>query len=333
MQHPLRGFVMQGKAHVGGHITLIFSVQDDSQSLLEQGSRGAGISLDRGVIIEATGEPGNGKLVINGDAPGGELHRLVLEELNSHDSIFCQYDWKLSHECELPASQGFGLSAAGAIACALAIQRALDVDEDIARSRAIHIAHRVERRLSGGLGDVAALHSGGVELRLEPGCPQLPDGLGGPGAVLSWYIEMPMVVVWRTTSSQHTSNYIDDGDWKLSIRAAGEHCLFGLREGQWNAKRWSELLSKSAEFAERSGLLGDSDRLNLLHLIGSALGGAGFADGTLTTRLCMLGESAVIVPSEFPMSNEWQEAVVENLQMRGLGAISVSVAADALNLH
>ena len=80
-------------------------------------------------------------------------------------------------------------------------------------------------------------------------------------------------------------------------------------------------------------MLGDSERLNLLHLVGSALAGAGFADGSLVARLCMLGESAVIVPSEFPMSDEWQSAVVKNLQMRGLGAISASVAADALNLH
>ena len=325
---------MQGKAHVGGHVTLIFSVQDDSEHLLEQGSRGAGISLDRGVIIEVQGQPGNGKITtIEGDAPGSELHHLVLDELKHLEPLFGENDWTLRHEGELPASQGFGLSAAGAIACALALQRALGVDEQLARSQAIHVAHRVERRLSGGLGDVAALHAGGIELRLEPGCPQLPNNLGGPGAVLTWYEDIPIVVVWRTTSSQHTSNYIDDGEWKLAIRAAGEHCLFGLREGQWNAKRWPELLSKSAEFAERSGLLGDSDRISLLHLIGSALAGAGFADGSLIARLCMLGESAVIVPSEFSMSQEWQSAVVENLQMRGLGAISASVADDALNLH
>jgi pantoate kinase len=323
---------MQGRAHVGGHVTLIFSIQDDAENLIAQGSRGAGLSLDRGVIIVANATPGNGQLTLEGDAPGSELHCLVLEELTSLCSSFGEYDWSISHECELPPSQGFGLSAAGSIACALAIQRALNTDEDLARSRAIHIAHRVERRLSGGLGDVAALHAGGVELRLEPGCPQLADGLGGPGAVLSWYDEIPVVVVWRTTSSQHTSNYIDDGEWKLAIRAAGEHCLFGLREGQWNSKRWSELLYKSAEFADRSGLLADSGRVELLHLIGSALAGAGFADGSLVARLCMLGESAVIVPTNFPTDVNWQSTVVEHLQMRGLGSSPSMIAADALNL-
>ena len=74
---------MQGRAHVGGHVTLIFSIQDDAENLIDQGSRGAGLSLDRGVIIVADATPGNGKLTLEGDAPGSELHRLVLEELTS----------------------------------------------------------------------------------------------------------------------------------------------------------------------------------------------------------------------------------------------------------
>ncbi len=323
---------MHGRAHVGGHVTLIFSIQDDAENLLEQGSRGAGLSLDRGVLVEAIAEPGSGQLQIEGDAPSDELHHLVLEELAIFDSKVKQYDWTLRHSCELPPSQGFGLSAAGAIACGLAIQRALEIEEELARHRAIHIAHRVERRLSGGLGDVAALHAGGIELRLEPGCPQLSEELGGRGAVLSWYEQIPVVIVWRTTSSQHTSNYIDDGEWKLAIRAAGEHCLFGLREGQWNRSRWNELLNKSAEFADRSGLLADSGRVDLLHLIGSALAGSGHADGSLLSRLCMLGESAVIVPKEIPSSSDWQQQVVENLKMRNLGATAAFVVSDALNL-
>ena len=324
---------MQGRAHVGGHVTLIFSVQDEADNLLHQGSRGAGMSLDRGVIVEASAKPGSGKLQIEGDAPSDHLHRLVFEELTEFDSGVNEFDWTIRHSCELPPSQGFGLSAAGAIACGLAIQRTLQVEEELARNRAIHIAHRVERRLSGGLGDVAAIHAGGVELRLEPGCPQLSDDLGGSGAVLSWYEAIPIVIVWRTTSSQHTSNYIDDGEWKLAIRAAGEHCLFGLREGRWDRTRWSELLTKSAEFAERSGLLADSGRVDLLHLIGSALAGSGHADGSLLSRLCMLGESAVIVPKEIPWTSDWQQQVVENLQMRNLGATAAFVASDALNLH
>ena len=76
----------------------------------------------------------------------------------------------------------------------------------------------------------------------------------------------------------------------------------------------------------------DSGRIDLLHLIGSALAGAGYADGSLVARLCMLGESAVIVPTELSADSDWQSTVAEHLQMRGLGSSTAMVAADALNL-
>ena len=127
----------------------------------------------------------------------------------------------------------------------------------------------------------------------------------------------------------------DDGDWKLAIRAAGEHSLFGLREGTWESSRWNELLDASAAFAERSGLLDDAQRVDLLHMVGGAIITSGLVDSDLAVRLCMLGESAIIVPSnligEYPI--EWQENLVQALDNRGLGALAVSLADDALNLH
>jgi pantoate kinase len=325
--------MMRSSAQVGGHLTLIFSVQDDAEALLEQGSRGAGFCLDRGVKVEASAVEGTGQLSIEGDAPGHALFETVLDELSDFEPRVKALDWSLIHTSDLPVSQGFGLSAAGAISTALAMQRALGVEAELARARSIHIAHRVERRLSGGLGDVAALHVGGVELRLEPGCPQLAGDLGGPGAVLSWHADIPVVLGWRLTASQHTSRYIDDGEWKLAIRAAGEKALFGLREGRWEAARWGELLEKSAQFAETSGLLADADRLALLHLCGSALAGAGHADGSLSVRLCMLGESVVVVPTTLDSDGEWKASVVESLRARGLGAAAANIASDALNLR
>jgi len=125
---------MQGRAHVGGHVTLIFSVQDEADNLLHQGSRGAGMSLDRGVIVEASAKPGSGQLQIEGDAPSNHLHRLVFEELTAFEPIVNDFDWTIHHSCELPPSQGFGLSAAGAIACGLAIQRTLQIEEELARN-------------------------------------------------------------------------------------------------------------------------------------------------------------------------------------------------------
>lgn len=325
---------MHGFAHVGGHITLIFSIHDDSENLLEQGSRGAGLSLNHGIDITATASPGSGQISVVGKLENPILHQSVLKELSTFTPDVLSYDWKIEQQTKLPISQGFGLSAAGAISCALAIQRALDLPEEISRTRALHVAHRVERQLSGGLGDVAALYAGGVELRLEPGCPPLGNELGGPGAVVSWFQDIPAVVCWRKTASRHTSSYIDDGNWKLAIRAAGEQSLFGLREGTWEPSRWNELLDASAAFAEQSGLLEDAERIDLLHMIGGAIIAAGQVDSSLAVRLCMLGESAIILPSnlnENPIG--WQKGIVDSLTGRGLGALAVNVADDALNLH
>ena len=46
----------------------------------------------------------------------------------------------------------------------------------------VTIAHRIERKMSSGLGDVVALGAGGVELRLDPGLPFPPN----KGLILSW---------------------------------------------------------------------------------------------------------------------------------------------------
>ena len=325
---------MHGFAHVGGHVTLIFSIHDDSDILLEQGSRGAGISLDQGVQITATASPGKGEIKVTG-ANNPLIHQNVIKELSAFFPDVYSYDWTLHQDTNLPMSQGFGLSAAGAISCALAIQRALELPEEKSRAIAIHVAHRVERQLSGGLGDVAALYAGGVELRLEPGCPPLGEDLGGSGAIVSWYEDIPAVVCWRHTASRHTSTYIDDGNWKLSISAAGEHSLFGLREGTWGIERWAELLDASATFAERSGLLEDAERVDLLHMVGGAIISSGLVDSGLAVRLCMLGESAIAFPMNLSqdLPVEWQEKLVHSLGERGLGALAVNLADDALNLH
>jgi pantoate kinase len=68
---------------------------------------------------------------------------------------------------ELPIGQGFGLSAAGALATALATGRALDLP----RARAIETAHLADLFGRGGLGGVSAILGGGLEIRRRAGIP------------------------------------------------------------------------------------------------------------------------------------------------------------------
>jgi pantoate kinase len=66
-----------------------------------------------------------------------------------------------------PIGQGFGMSAAGAIATALAVARLVGAS----RERAVTTAHLADLFGGGGLGGVAAILGGGFEIRVTPGIP------------------------------------------------------------------------------------------------------------------------------------------------------------------
>ncbi len=68
---------------------------------------------------------------------------------------------------ELPQGSGFGMSAAGALSVTIALAEMLDMP----RGRAFEAAHRAELANRSGLGDVAGLMAGGVEIRKTEGLP------------------------------------------------------------------------------------------------------------------------------------------------------------------
>ena len=68
---------------------------------------------------------------------------------------------------ELPIGQGFGLSAAGALSTSLAVAQLLDEPPH----RALEVAHLADFHGGGGLGGVASILGGGMELRRRPGIP------------------------------------------------------------------------------------------------------------------------------------------------------------------
>lgn len=128
---------------------------------------GAGLVLELGVRATARFRP------------GGARRLRVTSELRdpltiSHD-VACRLlgDRKgylhvaLSHQ--LPVGQGFGTSAAGALATALAMATVLDLP----RRRAVEVAHLADLFGGGGLGGVAAILGGGLEVRHRPGIPPL----------------------------------------------------------------------------------------------------------------------------------------------------------------
>ncbi|MAH98524.1 MAG: hypothetical protein CMA12_04140 [Euryarchaeota archaeon] len=316
-----------GRGECGGHLTLIFTVEDSNEDPYFQGSRGAGICLVDGVEAIARGEDGEGKLIVNGINSDFDdsLYQDILEELSKEIPEIREYDWELSIRMSLPPSQGFGMSASGAIASAVSIQRAIGVPHEECQRRSLMLAHLVERKRSSGLGDTTALSSGGVERRIVPGSPFSGDLLDhGPGKADSWGASFPVLLSWKEQTGTHTSGYIDRPDWKNKISKAGEVAMDSLGFGDWNMGRWSELIDESKLFSLNSGLTEDSGRSELLDTIDKVILKEGLSD-TVTPLLCMLGESVVIVPIDPQNEEDWLSLLIPNLEQKDLSIFASRV--------
>ena len=168
---PAAGFAMTivagriASAFAPGHVTGAFRPMSHARDPRGRGSVGAGLVLELGVRATATFHP------------GGPRRLRVSSELDEPLTISYEVAHRLlgdrrgrlhvtlSHQ--LPVGQGFGTSAAGAVATALAVAQVLGRP----RRRAIEVAHLADLFGGGGLGGVAAILGGGLEVRLRPGIP------------------------------------------------------------------------------------------------------------------------------------------------------------------
>lgn len=319
--------VFLGRGECGGHVTLLFTVSDEVEDPVEQGSLGAGLCVEDGVEVVAYGEPGEFGLKISFESAQGNrsLYETVLDTLVEEIPEAGDVAWEIGVRLALPVSQGFGMSASGAVAAALAFQRAMGLPHEESLRRSYSIAHRVERQRSTGLGDVTALAAGGVERRLEAGAPYHGPLLRrGPGRAEGWSCATPIVLAWRPDAGKHTSGYIDDPVWKEAISQAGSKHMLALSEGDWGVGRWEELLTAANAFASDSGLRDDSSRAELLSLVEAAMGGCGLSEEAVAV-LCMLGESVAVVPRDAQVGVDWVGSLLAELEGLGLQAYKTVV--------
>ncbi len=145
-----------------GHVSCVFQPIDSSNAMCA-GSRGIGIRLNRGVT--ATVEERDDEVVniyLDGVQKIAHITRMVAEFLAPGKG----FDIRIAND--LPVSQGFGMSAAGAIAAGMCIA------DMTGRSRTdvFIAAHSAEVMGGGGLGDVAAIVAGkDVPVRTVAGFP------------------------------------------------------------------------------------------------------------------------------------------------------------------
>ncbi len=321
--------IVLGRGQCGAHITLLFTIDDSSEDPVHQGSRGAGICLKDGVEAIAKGEKGSGEIIVR--FKDGEydsrMYEDVLSELVEEIPEIGDFDWELDIIMSLPTSQGFGMSASGAVASSMAIQRAIGIPHEECVRRSFLVAHIVERKRSSGLGDTTALSSGGVERRIAAGSPFSGSLLdNGPGVSQGWSVEIPILISWKEKTGRHTSSYIDNEEWRRKICLAGEHAMERIGKGEWKEHRWSELIEESLRFSSDSGLEKDASRSEIIESVKKAIDSSELSK-SLSAMLCMLGESVVIVPKDPRGQEDWIYKISEELEGYGLSSFYSRVGA------
>jgi pantoate kinase len=227
-----------------GHITGFFQIckHDD---VLKTGSRGAGFSITAGAESRVVLEEGDGKIdvFVNKAHAKARVTEMTMLKLLEGE----KYDAKVYTSLQLPMAQGFGMSAAGALATALALTDLLGKGVD----EAYQAAHEAEVTCGTGLGDIAALKQGGFEFRTK-------EGLQPNGEVIGLEGDMKMLLC-KVGPTIDTSTVLKDPVKTAAIIEAGKKCVASFKKDM-SIENFFEL---SHEFSEASGLMTDKVRAAL----------------------------------------------------------------------
>jgi pantoate kinase len=240
----------------------------------QSGSRGAGLCLSFGAVSQVSVKPVSQQAIlvyINGKISSAPVTKLALTSLMGSKPMGVTVNTTL----DLPLSQGFGMSAAGALSATLAFSGLFDIP----REHAIQAAHYAEVHSRTGLGDVVASSFGGIEIRRKAGLP--------PWGVLEHIPGDYEVVLCVVGKKLETKKILTDTAKIHKIASYGRYCTKKLLENP----SLEHLFALAWEFTQQSHL---ADRLVLqaikeAHAYGMAsmcmLGNSVFAIGD-TPQLC-----------------------------------------------
>lgn len=244
-----------------GHVSCIFQ-PITSYDAMCSGSRGVGIRLNLG--SRATVEPRDDHTVniwLDGQQSIAHITRMAAEELAPGMGL------DIRIENDLPVSQGFGMSASGAIAASLCIAEMTGQS----RTRAFEAAHAAEVKGGGGLGDVSAIVAGrDVPVRTVAGFPP-------HGTVVSADFSFKHLTLIVLGPKMETDSILGDSRRLCAIREASVAAMNGFLEDP----TYDNLFEMSNRFSSDSGLESPAIRRVI-----SGLNSKGFRAG-----MCMLGNS------------------------------------------
>lgn len=255
-----------------GHITCFFQPVS-SLDPLSAGSVGAGIRVNLGTTV--TVKPASGKPVtrIDGETVEGKIVRRVVRALDSDN----EYDITVKHN--LPVGQGFGMSAADAVAAALCACHITGKD----MSEGFRVAHTADLLEGGGQGDVAGIMCRCRQpVRTVAGIPPF-------GRVRDSYVPIEEITLFTIGPPIDTKSILSDRETVSKIRKAGA----AASENYLKKVSLKSLFDNSNKFSEAAGLrtAETNDAIKVLK------------DAKHMAAMCMLGNSIFTTASEEDVKN------------------------------
>lgn len=258
------------KAFCPGHITGIFQICDQPADPLKKGSRGAGVSIAKGVTTRVrikNSSKNSFKIRINGKTTtSAKVSEHVINAFFSR--VEKNYRIIVDHDVEVPIGSGFGASGAGALSLALVLNEAFGCG--LSLLEAAQVAHIAEVECKTGLGTVIAAASGGLEIRTKVGGP-------GVGQVKNIPVEEDYVVACLSFGPISTKEVLTNEKLRQRINEFGGRLLDQLIA----ESKPHVFMNLSRKFAEYVGLI--SPRIRKVLREADSEG--------LTCSMAMVGES------------------------------------------
>ncbi|UCE09798.1 MAG: GHMP kinase [Candidatus Thorarchaeota archaeon] len=309
MTNTLSRHAERARAFVPGHITGMFSIHDTYEDPLMSGSRGAGFSVEAGIIteVEAVKDDTLGIIVDFNDerieAPVTEtVVRSLLEDYEM------QFKVSVQHTSSIPVGVGFGASGAAALGTALALAHI--IDENIGPTKAAQYAHLAEIVNKTGLGDVLAQTMGGLEIRRHPGGP-------GHGDVINITPPASRRVLLAGSIGLETRDVLANPKSRSLVNDAGEKAVSKLLQNP----TFDEFISVSREFSGKIGLMTERVSGALAELTD-----AGYEKSSMVmlgdSVFCFCGENEVADAAAL-LQHHWDESEIlqTNLTESGGGLV------------
>lgn len=233
------------KSFCPAHVTLLFTICDADPNPLKKGSRGIGFSIKTGTNTEVKFEEGSVnevEILINERADPAPVSRYVvdtfLRKTEHHGKVLVHHG--NVHE----EKSGFGLSGAGALSAALALNEILECG--LTRIECGQIAHEAEVINRTGLGDVIGQFYGGFEMRVKEGAP-------GIGQIKKIELPVDTRIVCTSVGTLETRQILTNPQSRQKIITSGKEILEKLE--QKSPMTLKQVFQNAKEFAGQTGLL------------------------------------------------------------------------------